>query len=407
MHYETKKIWGIDCILAPMQELNSLTIQISVKAGSEYETREEAGISHILEHMFFKGWKIRTTAKAVAGEMDKIGAEFNAGTGGSQTSYYIKCAPQFAEVALRLLADMMLNAQINPEELHKEKEVIVQELKMYQDNPMATVREKRALFFVWENSYGRPIIGYEDTIRAVSQRDLLSYKNSLYTKDNLLFTIAGKIENQLAVEGLIAELFSQLPPKKTRRKPDFQRELPEKKSDFFKKGTEQNHLILSMPGFSIDQEEKYAAKILTTILGGNMSSRLFQEIREELGLCYYISASHLSKKEYWIFMIRSGISKEKFSFWQQEINLLLDRFVKQGIDGEEFKNAKNYLKGSIQMGIESSDEMADFLASQWLAQQKILTLDQLLEKYEAINIAQVNELLPKLAESQRWSFHIE
>lgn len=407
MHYETKKIWGIDCIFAPMQEGNSLTIEISVKAWSEYETRAEAGISHVLEHMFFKGWKQRATPKAVATEMDKIGAEFNAATGGSLTSYYVKCAPQFAQVSIELLSDMMLGAQFATEELEREKGVIIQELKMYEDNPMSVVGEKWSSFFFWENSYWRPTIGYEETIRSFTREDLFVYKNALYTKDNILITIAGKIQDQASLEKHIETLFSLLPAQKTRSKPEFRWQLPEKKSDFFVKGTEQNHVIIAMPGFTAFEEERYAARVLTTILGGNMSSRLFQEIREKLGLCYYIGAGHHAGFEYWIFTIRSGLSKENFAFWMQEIYRLLDIIVQEGITQEEFDNAKNYLKWSIQMGIESSNEMADFVSSQWLLHQKIQTLEDILDHYEAVSKEQVEAILPKLINDQRRAFHIE
>lgn len=407
MNYEIKKIWGIDCIFAPMQEGNSLTIEISVNAGSEYETQKEAGISHVLEHMFFKGWKKRTTPKAVATEMDKIWAEFNASTGKSLTSYYIKCAPQFAQVSLELLADMMIDAQFAPEELEREKGVIIQELKMYEDNPMVIANEKWALFFFWENSYGRPIIGYESTIQSFTREDIFAYKKALYTKDNLLITIAGKIEDQARLEEQIALLFASLPWSKTRNKPVFHRNLPEKKSEVFVKGTEQNHLIIALPWFTAYQEERYAARILMTILGGNMSSRLFQEIREKLGVCYYIWAIPVSGEEYGLFMIRSGLSKEHFEFWVQEIHRVLDEIIAQGITQEEFDNAKSYFQGNLQMGIESSDEMANFLSSQRLTYQKIMTLDDVLAKYEAISKQEVEAILPKLEKEQRWTFYIE
>ena len=162
-----------------------------------------------------------------------------------------------------------------------------------------------------------------------------------------------------------------------------------------------------MPGFTAFEEERYAARVLTTILGGNMSSRLFQEIREKLGLCYYIGAGHHASFEYWIFTIRSGLSKENFAFWMQEIYRLLDIIVQEGITQEEFENAKNYLKWSIQMGIESSNEMADFVSSQWLLHQKIQTLEDILDHYEAVSKEQVEAILPKLINDQRRAFHIE
>ncbi len=200
MHYEIKKIWGIDCIFAPMQESNSLTIEISIKAGSYYESQKEAGISHVLEHMFFKGGKKWSTSKEVAIAMDSIGATFNAGTGESSTSYYIKSAPQFANLSLEMLADMLLDAQFATPELEREKGVIIQELKMYEDNPISVLHEKWQHFFFGDSSYGRPIIGFEENILGFTREQLIAYKNELYTKDNLLITIAGHLENQAELE---------------------------------------------------------------------------------------------------------------------------------------------------------------------------------------------------------------
>lgn len=155
MHYELKKISGIDCLFAPMQEGNSITIDISIKAWSLYETPEEAGISHFLEHMFFKWGKKRKTPQEVAIAMDKIWAYFNASTGKASTSYYVKCAPQFALNGLEMLADMLIDATFQPEELEREKGVVIQELKMYEDNPQQVLWKKRATFFIGDNAFGR------------------------------------------------------------------------------------------------------------------------------------------------------------------------------------------------------------------------------------------------------------
>lgn len=407
MHYQIKNIWGIDCIFAPMQESNSITLDITIKAGSNYENHEEAWISHFLEHLFFKGGKKRSTPKAVAAAMDKIGANFNASTGDDTTNYYIKSAPQFASLGLEMLADMLIDAQFATEELEREKGVIIQELKMYEDNPISVVNEKWQRFFLGENSYGRPIIGFEENILRFAREDFIKYKNQLYTKDNLLITIAWNIKDQPALEDQIFQLFSSLPAQKSRKKPEFKRSLPTKQQDFFNKQTEQNHLILSMPGIQQDNEQKYAAKLLCTMLGGNMSSRLFQQIREQLGLCYYIGASHRAGAEFGIFTIRAGLDKAKFNFGLEKIHEEIENFITKGFDDEELANAKSHLAGSIQMGIESSDEMASFLSNQYLSYGKIKTLDEILAAYQRVEKNQISALFPLLSAEKRWSFHIE
>lgn len=407
MQYQIKKIAGIDCLFAPMNEGNSITIDISFKAGSLYENEEEAGISHFLEHMFFKWGKKRKTPAEVAIAMDKIWAIFNAGTGKASTSYYIKCAPQFASYGLEMLADMLINATFQLEEMEREKGVVIQELKMYEDNPQSVLGEKWARFFFGDTPFGKPIIWTEESIQSFRREQLFAYKQALYTKDNLLITLAGKIENQEALQEQIAQLFSSLPEKKTRQKPDFYRSLPDQHSDFFTKKTEQNHLMIAMPGFTGASKEKNAARLLCTILWGNMSSRLFQHIREQLGLCYSINAGYGCSSDYGFFYISSGLKKSDFSDGVEHIHQEINKLISESFRDEELENAKNYLIWGIQMGIESSDEMADFLWDQYLHYGKIDTLEEIIQQYQSIQRSDLEALFPYLTRDKRWSYHIE
>ena len=264
-----------------MKEANSVTIQIMCKAGSVYETLELNGIAHFQEHMFFKGGKKYPTPKAVAEAVDRFGGEFNAGTGNDEVAYFVKCAPQFLEQGLDVLADMMMDAQFDPEELEKEKQVVIQEIKMYEDNPAALVGRKWKQRYFGPSSYGRGTLGTIASMSALTREDLVKYKQNLYTKDNMLIVIAGNITDEEGVKQLIAEYFSGLPSKAGIMKPAFDGYLPREHRASFEKGTEQNHIIISARGFSGIQEQKYAAKLLAHVLGGSMSSRLFQKIREE------------------------------------------------------------------------------------------------------------------------------
>lgn len=265
-----------------MDDANSTTVQIFVKAGSIYENRKTNGISHFLEHMFFKGGKKYTTPSSVAIAVESFGGEFNAYTGEEIASYYVKCPPAHAHKALDVLSDMMIHAQFPTDELEREKLVVVQEIKMYEDNPQALVSEKRNARYTGDNPYGRSILGPEQNVMSFTREDLYAHQQALYTKDNLILVIAGKIENQESLSLAIGELFAELPASKKSGPTPYQRVLPSSQIDFFDKKTEQNHLIIAAPTFDYTHERKYAAKILATILGGNMSSRLFQNIREKL-----------------------------------------------------------------------------------------------------------------------------
>ncbi|GHV21628.1 putative zinc protease YmxG [Bacteroidia bacterium] len=407
MTYTIEKISGIDCIFSPMQDTNSITLQIMCKAGSVYESPELSGISHFLEHNFFKGGEKYTTPKAVAEAVDRFGGEFNAGTGNATVSYYVKCAPNFAEQALDVLADMMMHAQFPEAELEREKGVVIQELKMYEDNPQALAMDKRSHRYFGENSYGRPIIGTIENIQSFTQKTLQTYKYALYTKDNLIIVIAGKIMDPEKIKKLIADYFSDLPTRKYLEKPAFPFFLPAEQSSWYEKKTEQNHLIISARGFNGNQEQRHAAKIMTTILGGNMSSRLFQNIREKQGLCYYIRAAHYTEPEYGDFLIRAGIDKERFDFGVEKIFEEIQHIAKGEITQSEFENAVGFLNGQIQMGIESSDDMANFLGSQYLEYGYIETLAEILAKTNAVTLPEVIAVCPLLQRENLYHYYVK
>lgn len=407
MNYSIKKIQGIDCIFAPMQDSNSITIEIMCKAGNQYETKTTNGISHFLEHLFFKWGKKYPTPKSVAEAVDKFWWEFNAYTGDEYAGYYVKCAPDFVNKAIDVLWDMMINAQFPKDELEREKWVVIQELKMYEDNPMALVTQKRQQRYFGDNNYGRPTIWTIENILSFNQDMLFQHKEQLYTKDNLIIIITGKIKNQSEIEEQLAPIFQNLPDKKTYEKTPFPNYKPSEKSSFFDKKTEQNHLVISADWFKWNDKTRYAASVLTTILGGNMSSRFFQNIREKEGLCYYISASHLSWQDDGTFMMRAGIDKERFDFGIKRIYEEIEIIAGGDISQEEFDNTIGFNIGQLQMGIESSDQMASFLGAQYLLYGKIETLDQIVQTYKNLKIEDIKAIANKLNKENLYLYYIK
>jgi predicted Zn-dependent peptidase len=407
MKYTVESIAGIDCLFAPMEDANSVTIEIMCKAGSIYENRQNNGISHFLEHLFFKGGYKYPTPKAVAEALDKFGGESNAYTGDEYAGYYVKCAPEFINKAIDVLADMMNNAKFNIDELEREKWVVIQEIKMYEDNPMAMTMQKRQTYYFGDNSYGRPIIGTEGNINAFTQKMLFDHKADLYTKDNLIITIAGKILDKQAIIDQLQKEFNDLPEKKRIKKPEFTETLPAEHRGSHEQKNEQTHLVISAPGFAGDDETRYAANVLATILGGNMSSRLFQNIREKQGLCYYIKASHMTQEDTGVFIIRAGIDKKRFDFGIEKIFEEIKNISEWNITQEEFDNAIGYNEGQIQMGIESSDEMASFLGNQYLIYKKIDTLPEILKKYKSLTLEDIKTVAKKLSKEHLYLFYIK
>lgn len=407
MHHTIKTIAGIDCIFAPMNDANSITIEVLIKAWSVYETREDNGISHFLEHMFFKWGKKYKTPKAVAQAVEQFGGEFNAFTSLYYAGYYVKAAPDFTHQACDVLADMLVHSQFPKPELEREKGVVLQEIAMYEDEPQEVVSDKRQQRYYGDNSYGRPTLGTTENVKSFSQEDLFTHKKSLYTKDNLIIIVAGKIHNQNILEEHIHTLFQALPEKKKKNKPDYPRVLPSQSTSFFEKWTQQNHLIFAMPGFTRYEQEKYAAKVFMTIVGGNMSSRLFQNVREKEGLCYYISWTHSAGPDDGAFYIRAGIDKERFNFGVEKINKELDILANKGITKKEFENTIGYITGQVQMGIESSDSLAMFLGTQYLLYNKIRTLEDILKKYNKLSLSEINKVRENLASEKRFLYYVK
>lgn len=407
MKYSIERIEWVEFIFAPMEDVNSVTIEIMCKAGSIYENSQNNGISHFLEHLFFKWWKKYPTPQSVAEAVDKFGWEFNAYTWEEYAGYYVKCAPNFINQAVDVLWDMMISPQFPKDELEREKWVVIQELKMYEDNPMALVMNKRQTYFYGDNSYGRSIIWTIDNINSFNQDMLKEHKTNLYTKDNLIIVIAGKIEDIKGLKVILADTFGYLPGGKRINKPLFKHILPPESKWFWDKKTEQNHLVISAVGLDWNDDRRYAAWVLATIMWWNMSSRLFQNIREKQGLCYYIRALHGISQDFWTFMIRAGIDKDRFDFGIDKIYEEIEKIAKREFSQEEFDNAIWYNVWQVQMWIESSNEMANFLWSQYLIYNKIETLDEILQKYKSLTINDVKDIAWMLSKENLYLYWIQ
>lgn len=396
MQYTIKNIAGIEVIFAPMQDVSSTTVEILVKAWSVYESKETNGLSHFLEHMFFKGGKTYATAQAVVETMDALGGEFNAFTGNDYAWYYVKAAPEHVFTALSVLSDMMVHATFPKDELEKEKGVVIQEIKMYDDRPDAKVAEAWDRNYFGDNSFWRPIIWPEANVLRFTQDDLFAHKDALYTKDNLIITVAGRIDDIDSVADHIATIFGALPEKTTLPRPQYNPTHPLNTRDMMTQGTNQNHLVYGGPWFHHDASETYAAKLLANIVGWTMSSRLFQEVREKRWLCYYIGCSHYAHPVHGTFLIRAWLAKENYAEWVSTIQDVLKAAASSDITAEELTKAQGNILGKIQMGIETSDQMADFIGSQYLLYKNITTLQELLTHYKAVTLADIHAIAPRL-----------
>jgi len=406
MKYKIKKIAGIDCIFIPM-ETTSTTIQVWVRAGSAYETEKESGISHFLEHMFFKWWKKYKTAKEVTETIDNIGGEFNAFTWKEKTWYYVKVTPKYLNLAIDLLSDMLVNPNFDPNKIESERWVIIQELKMNQDDPYSVLMKNFLKFYYGDNSYGRKVIWTEKNILSFQQKDLFDYKDSLYTKDNIAIAIAWKIWDQKELEKILREKFKDLPTKKTKQKAKFTWIQAKEKEWFIKKWVAQNHLILWIPWVNVFDNRKYALSLLATILWWTMSSILTQELREKLGICYYIWASHYTTEEDGIFFIEAWLDKKNFKKWIEKINRILNKIVEGNITQEQLDKAKSHLIWKKEIWIETSNEMVWYILDQYLSKNSITTLNEFIKIIKNITLDDIKEVAKLLAKENRYLYYLK
>ncbi len=370
--------------MCPMKENQTATVLILVEAGSKYENKKNNGISHFLEHMMFKGTKKRPKAKIISEKLDEVGAEYNAFTGKEQTGYWVKTPKNKINLALDVVSDLYLNPLLKEKDIEVEKGVILQELAMYQDMP------NRYVFDVFENLLygdqpaGWEIIGKKENISNFKREDFSDYMKKFYLPKNTVIVVSGGFEKDKILKE-IEKSFSSLEnsKKNSKRKTAWKQTAPKMK--IITKKTEQTHLVLGFHCDDMFSENRYALNVLSAIMGGGMSSRMFLNIREKYGLTYYIGASTDLSTDSGYFFANAGVKHENLA---KAIKLILDEFRKvkeKKVSKKELKKVKEFLKGKFLMGLESSDEVASFLGNQELFRKKIQLPSEIIEKLDAIN----------------------
>lgn len=385
---------GLPVLTASTDGTASVTVMVFAGAGSRYETESERGISHFLEHMFFKGGDRYKNTKEVSMAIDAVGGEFNAFTGKEYAGYYVKVAAEHIDLGCDVLGDMLCNASFPQEEIEKERGVIIEEDRMYQDTPMYRAGWDFEELMFGDVPLGWDTIGTHKVINSVQQVDFQKHKDLLYTPDNLVMTYAGKIADAQALE-LSQKYFSGMNGKKGREYSALDAYGNDKVYLRTKK-TEQAHLVVGVPGVGSQSEEHFAHKLLSVILGGNMSSRMFLNIREAKGMCYYIDTDVDSYMDAGSLSTRAGIDQSRLN---EAIKLIIneyDKVVEGGVDADEVERAKSYMKGSIILSLEDSEELAHFFGKQKLMYPQVRTVEEYIQKIEDVSQEQIETLARKL-----------
>ncbi len=366
----------------------SVALGIWVKTGSRNETLESNGISHMIEHMLFKGTE-RFSAKDIADRFDGIGGHVNAFTAKEYTCYYAKVLDQHTETAIDLLSDMFFRSLFAVEELEKERNVILEEISMYEDTPDDAVHDLIFQAGFGNHSLGYPIIGSRENVQRFQSEDLKKYMNKWYRADDLVISIAGKIDNKLL--DLIEDYFGKVPLSGT---PDVikQAEISPNHLVIDKK-TEQHHFCFSLPGIKHNDPQMFSMAVLTNLLGGGMSSRLFQEVREKRGLAYSVYSYHSAMIDSGMFTVYAGTAPKQSDQVAKIIMDTLKDVVINGVNETEVHRCREQMKGSFILGLESSHSRMNRIAKNELLGLQHLQVDDVLAKIDAVSVQTVNDLV--------------
>ena len=380
---------GVRIVFEPIDTVRSVSIGVWVRVGSGNEHIKNNGISHFIEHMFFKGTKNRT-AKEIAQAFDKIGGQVNAFTSKECTCYYAKVMDTYAQTALDILADMFFCSQFAPEEMAKEKNVVLEEIKMYEDSPDDYVHDLLAQTIFGDHPLGYSILGREENLQALTSEDLHQYVKKMYRPEEVVISVAGNVDAGFVHK--IEALFSTFEASDTREDmlapPIF---LPEKTVQ--RKDTEQAHLCLGFPGIPLNHPDMYGLIVLNNILGGTMSSRLFQNVREEKGLAYAIYSYHTSYQSNGSVTIYGGTAVNQLNELYETILMTLKELQRDSVTDEEIKNTKEQLKGSLMLSLESTNSRMSRNGKNELLMNKQMTLDEVVTRIDAVDRQMINRMI--------------
>ncbi len=390
---------GLRIITVPMKDTPTATVLVLVEAGSKYETKDINGLSHFLEHMCFKGTVNRPKAADISRELDALGAYCNAFTSQEFTGYYAKATPKKLPQLIDILADMYLNPIFEPQEIEKEKGVIVEEINMYEDLPYRQVQEVFLELLYGDQPAGWDVAGPRENVRAMTRDHFVKYRNEHYVAKGTIVVVAGRIQ-EAAVRKQIQKAFEKI---STNKKHD---KLPVKESQsapalkIKEKKTDQMHLTLGVRGFDVTDKRIPATRVLATALGGNMSSRLYSRLRDQMGVCYYVRAGSDELTDHGTFTISSGVDKNRLI---ESVSAILEeckRFVDEPMSHAELQKTKDSMTGTMMLGLESSDQVAEYVAMQEILKKEIKKPDEIVRKIEKVTAAEVQKVARELFQNK-------
>lgn len=379
---------GVRIVSERMSNTRSVATGIFIKAGSRTETMEEHGISHLIEHMMFKGTR-QQSAKEIAVYFDRLGGNINAFTSKDQTCYYVKTLDEHARAAFDVLADMFLDSKFEEEELEKEKRVVIEEIKMYEDTPDDLVHELLAIAAYGDDVMARPILGTEESVLKINRQMIMEYVKEAYAPDQIVISLAGHVTDELIAQ--VKNRFSIIEPSQTTR----HIQAPILKSDTVRKekDTEQVHVCYNFPSIASADDRLPTLALLNNAFGATMSSRLFQSIREDRGLAYSVFSYYTTFDDHGTFTIYVGTSKETLEEVETVLAAEIKTLLADGLTTKEIEDGIEQLKGSLILGNESTSSHMNRNARNEIHLGTHPTLEEVLAEVEQITATDIREMI--------------
>jgi predicted Zn-dependent peptidase len=384
---------GMRVLTANLPQAQSVTCMIMLAAGSRYETRDSNGIAHFSEHMFFKGTEKRPSARDIAGEIDAIGGQLNAFTGKEYTAYYVRCAAEARDTALDVLVDMLRNSLFDPEEIEREKGVIVEEMNMYFDTPRDFVGGVYEELLYGDQPLGWDIIGTKDTVRGATRETFMSYLDRWYHPSRMVLGLGGRVGDD-ALERA-QELFGDLPAQQT---PAPQAAAPHANGrvKVFTKQSDQAHIVLGVPSYPIEHPDRYALQLVAGVLGGGMSSRLFTEVRERRGLAYYVFGVNHSYTDAGSLYSQAGVDIKRIDDAVTTIAGELRKIAAEPVPADELEKARSFSKGRFVLELESPQGLTLFGLRREVLEGRAPDLEEVLAALDAVTAEDVQRVAADL-----------
>lgn len=386
---------GLRIITVPMKSTHAVTVMVLVRAGSDYETKEISGLSHFLEHMCFQGTKSRPNTGDVSRELDSLGAESNAFTGKEYTGYFAKAHNKHLPKLVDIVSDIYQNPIFNIDAMEREKGVVIEEMKMYEDMPQAKVGEVFESFFYGDQPAGWPIIGNEKVVRSLTQKNLIDYRQKYYTGKNTIVVVSGNFNEKKTID-LIKKSFEGI-KKGAKNIPAKTQEIKRQSNvKLFYKETDQAHLVIGFKAFPIKHKDNHKVVVLDAVLGKGMSSRLFKKLRDELGLCYYVRSGHDSAEDRGLFAVSTGVAKDRVKEAISAILGEIKKIVLEEVEKAELQKSKELRIGNMYLSLETSDSIGDFYAFQELYDLKVKNPEEKAEKLNSVSSKDVQKIAKEI-----------